>query len=110
MLKVGWGIPQLFAVGVMVAGCGEVTTQETPEESNLTAAVPVEGISQALCAVDTDCNDNDVCTTDTCKSNGSCQHGANAGVACDDGTTCTTNDVCKSNKSCAGTPVTNGTS
>ena len=50
-----------------------------------------------------DCDDHNVCTTDTCDPVGSCQHEAAAGK-CDDGKTCTTRDACKEGV-CSGTPI-----
>lgn len=40
-----------------------------------------------------DCDDQNVCTTDSCFS-GSCFHGGNPGQPCDDGSACTAEDIC----------------
>jgi hypothetical protein len=50
-----------------------------------------------------DCNDHEVCTTDTCDPVAGCQHAAAAGK-CDDGKACTVKDACEG-KECKGTPV-----
>ncbi len=51
----------------------------------------------------TRCNDNNICTTDTCNSStGACGH-VNNTLACDDNNVCTVNDVC-SDGVCVGTP------
>jgi cysteine-rich repeat protein len=54
----------------------------------------------AQCSVNSDCNDGNACTTDTC-SGGSCSHNAISGCCtssaqCNDGNACTT-DLCSSN-------------
>jgi hypothetical protein len=54
----------------------------------------------AECAVDTDCNDNNVCTADICGNGAKCVHVPASGT-CDDGNACTDNDACKDGK-CAG--------
>jgi hypothetical protein len=51
-----------------------------------------------------DCDDDNLCTTDSCNPATGCQSTANT-LACDDGNACTEGDVC-ANKSCkAGTPA-----
>ena len=54
------------------------------------------------CATNTDCNDNNVCTTDTCSS-GTCSNAYNT-LTCNDGNACTTSDRCALGV-CAGTPL-----
>ena len=54
--------------------------------------------------VTTDCNDNNVCTTDSCDPKAGCVHKANL-APCDDGNPCTKGDVCKSTKCNAGVNV-----
>jgi hypothetical protein len=63
-----------------------------------------------LCQGDSDCNDGDPCTTDTCNVvSGGCTHTASPdGTACDDKNTCTTGDTCVAGQ-CTGTPVADGT-
>src|SRR5438093_3785258 len=48
-----------------------------------------------------DCNDNNVCTTDGCVAETGCTHTNNTG-SCNDGNACTTGDVCGGG-TCAGT-------
>jgi hypothetical protein len=54
------------------------------------------------CFVAGDCNDSNVCTTDSCAS-GSCGN-VNNEIACNDGSLCTTDDICGGG-SCSGTAV-----
>ncbi len=52
------------------------------------------------------CNDNNVCTNDSCSTNTGCQYVHNT-VDCNDGNKCTQNDVCSAGK-CAGAAVSCG--
>jgi len=54
------------------------------------------------------CDDQNVCTDDTCDPQKGCVHTNNTN-SCDDGNVCTINDVC-SQGNCVGTPVTTETS
>ena len=45
-----------------------------------------------------DCDDNDLCTKDTCDPKTGCLHAFANGVPCDDGQKCTTQDVCNGGK------------
>ncbi len=49
------------------------------------------------------CDDNNVCSTDTCDAKLGCLHVYNT-IGCNDGDACTTGDVCKGG-SCAGVPA-----
>jgi len=51
------------------------------------------GCAEFACSQDSDCDDGDTETIDTCAS-GSCQHGCGSDAACDDGEPCT-NDTCE---------------
>src|SRR5262249_35139158 len=51
------------------------------------------------------CNDGNVCTTDSCNPASGCTHANNTGP-CDDGSACTTNDTC-SGGTCVGGPAPN---
>jgi hypothetical protein len=55
------------------------------------------------CASDSDCDDGNICTTDTCQK-GVCEYKDNK-LACDDGDPCTEQDTCDKGV-CAGTPKT----
>jgi len=57
---------------------------------------------RCLCEIDEDCDDFDVCTTDTCAS-GDCVNTDNS-APCDDGDACTEGDICAGGV-CAGRPV-----
>lgn len=64
------------------------------EMSYITHTVPPD------CAVDSECNDDDLCTIDTCDDLGYCQHDP---IDCDDGNLCT-EDTC-SNGACLHTDI-----
>ncbi len=55
------------------------------------------------CTATTDCDDENVCTDDTCGKDGVCVH-ANNTLPCDDGNACTGSDTCAVGL-CAGTTV-----
>jgi cysteine-rich repeat protein len=63
----------------------------------------VNHVCQAGTALD--CNDQNVCTDDSCDPANGCQHAANNN-SCDDNNSCTENDHC-SNGSCVGDPLDN---
>ncbi|MEZ4266521.1 MAG: hypothetical protein R3F39_09090 [Myxococcota bacterium] len=52
----------------------------------------------------TNCSDDDPCTTDTCDPTLGCTHAPASGAACNDGNACTSDDLCQSGL-CAGQPV-----
>ena len=60
-------------------------------------------LPQPACTDAASCNDNDVCTTDTCNADGTCSNTNNT-AACDDDDDCTANDVCAAGE-CAGTAI-----
>jgi len=64
--------------------------------------VDMQEVSCGGCSADSDCDDANVCTDDTCNTDGSCSHTNNT-RRCDDGDDCTRDDVC-SGGVCAGTP------
>ena len=53
-----------------------------------------------------DCDDGNVCTSETCNASQGCLAAAKDGGACDDGNGCTTGDKCGSTVCLAGTPAT----
>ncbi len=55
------------------------------------------------CCLDSECDDQDPCTTDTCDPVDGCQNVSNS-LPCDDGQACTENDVCSGGQ-CVGTPI-----
>jgi hypothetical protein len=59
-------------------------------------------ITVAGCGTAADCDDGNVCTTDSCNA-GSCANVPNS-IACSDGDACTAGDVCSAG-ACAGTPL-----
>jgi uncharacterized delta-60 repeat protein len=64
------------------------------------SVTPLPGTVRAVeCVADADCNDNNICTDDTCAAN-ACQYANNTNT-CDDGLYCTDNDTC-SGGTCGG--------
>merc|ERR1711983_241403 len=65
---------------------------------------PKGGCAEFVCSEDSDCDDGNPNTVDTCKS-GTCQHGCGSDASCDDGNDCTAdtceNGVCSSVLDCA---------
>jgi len=59
----------------------------------------IEVIAVGGCTSNSECSDNNPCTTDTCIA-GACQF-SNNNAACNDGLSCTTNDIC-ANGTCSG--------
>lgn len=52
----------------------------------------------------TDCDDDDPCTVDTCDPDTeTCLHDLSPGLACDDANACTTDDTCQPDGTCSGT-------
>ena len=68
--------------------------------------------SNGSCAMDSDCNDNNACTTDSCQG-GACVYTPIAGCGsacssnadCNDGNACTQSDVCIAGSCSGGSPV-----
>jgi hypothetical protein len=61
-------------------------------------------VQPQICEDDSDCDDGDVCTVDSC-SDGICQSQAgNDGAACDDSDPCSMNDLCSLGR-CSGDPL-----
>ncbi|MFA5723932.1 MAG: hypothetical protein WC979_06760 [Candidatus Pacearchaeota archaeon] len=81
----------------------KLDTQNGPSAGSMNAA----GGSGEIISVPTnctqasECNDNNICTTDTCTA-GACNNAANT-LGCDDGNPCTTNDVCSAGTCTGGT-------
>ncbi|MGB0590622.1 MAG: fibrinogen-like YCDxxxxGGGW domain-containing protein, partial [Myxococcota bacterium] len=55
---------------------------------------------------DEPCDDDDVCTFDTCLSSGACSNDIIVGTPCDDGDPATINDTCQPDGSCEGDTTT----
>jgi len=80
-----------------VLGAGSTAGQDITG-THLSAAVVV-----TECTVSADCNDNNVCTTDTCTASRLCTY-ANNSISCNDGLFCTPTDTC-SGGVCVGSGV-----
>src|SRR5215831_19476588 len=61
------------------------------------------GVGAVSCTQNSDCDDGNPCTTDSCNGSATCVFVANSNP-CDDGDPCTENDVC-ANSACGGFPV-----
>ena len=86
-------------------GCKNVANSLPCSDGN--ACTLSDTCANSACAAGTAkvCNDNNVCTTDSCnQASGACQY-VNNTIGCDDGSVCTTNDTCNAG-GCVGTKVT----
>ncbi|MGB0716526.1 MAG: hypothetical protein ACPGXK_11640, partial [Phycisphaerae bacterium] len=84
--------------------CDAGTCAGSPVDCGVQLCDPADGFCKD-CLVNTDCDDSDDCTDDTCDA-GSCVYTDNT-AACDDGDNCTELDSCDGGV-CAGTPVVCG--
>jgi len=85
---------------VYVAGC---TINADCDDGNLCNGIETCNMGQCQAGTALNCNDLNVCTTDSCVPASGCAH-VNNTSACDDGLTCTTGDAC-SGGACTGSPV-----
>jgi len=82
-----------LALSTLVA-CGSVVAKPDAQEQQIDAPAQIDAaIDAAIDATSTlcspmDCGDSDMCTTDTCDGNATCQH---APITCDDTNACTSN-------------------
>ena len=86
---------------------GKCVSTARPENTPCTDGnlCQVTACSKAVCQavfVAGDCDDKNVCTTDSCDNQSGCKTVATAGT-CDDGTACTVDDTCKDGR-CEGAP------
>jgi len=85
--------------GTLVADYGGLGLGPANGSSFITEAIPPQ------CGSDTDCDDNNPCTDDTCENpgtaNATCIH-ANNTAQCDDSNLCTQTDVCNGSGTCRG--------
>ncbi|MEK6675241.1 MAG: hypothetical protein AABZ47_06250 [Planctomycetota bacterium] len=88
----------LFCTATDVCSGGVCGGTGNPCPANRTCDEPNDRCVQ--CFVNAECNDNNICTTDTCNATGLCVN-ANNTVPCNDGLFCTLTDVC-GNGSCVG--------
>jgi len=51
------------------------------------------------------CDDGQLCTKDSCNTDGSCKHLPQSGAACDDGNSCTSEDLCSQGVCTGGKPL-----
>ncbi len=58
-----------------------------------------DGYSCIVACQPSDCDDNNVCTTESCNSEGQCVHSNNDGASCSDNSACTT-DSCDASAGC----------
>ena len=99
----------LFCTSVDVCGGGTCNGSTDPCSAPDYCSETLDACVECLEAAH--CNDDDVCTTDTCDATGSCVNEFNT-APCDDGLFCTAIDICDSGvcigngDTCAGTPST----
>jgi len=92
-----FGLPGTQAV--LIDACSFPSTEPNSDPSDCVAA--------AQCVTDDDCNDGNVCTTDSCNNQGNCLHKPKKGkTSCSDGFFCDGDDECNNNGLCQ--PNTDG--
>ena len=89
-----------------VLGCQHLKVLDgTPcDDASACATGPKTCVGGTCTGTRVDCNDNEVCTTDTCVPATGCVH-APAPGPCDDGKWCTRNDSCDGQGKCTGEPL-----
>ncbi len=86
-----------------LCGNGSIDVGEECDDGN---AVAVDGCTadcRYSCHANSDCDDKDPCTTDSCAATGggySCSHALAVNAACEDGNPCTEGDVCNAAGQC----------
>jgi len=78
---------------------GIATAEIGPDIAPTSIDVATVDARALVCTKVSNCDDGNLCTTDTCDAASGCQHS----TACNDGDACTTNDKCEGNK-CLGSP------
>ena len=79
-----------FALMTFAAGCSDCGGSSTTSDAG-----DGDG-SDVACSLDTDCNDDNDCTVDSCQNAVCVNSPAPGGTECDDGLACTTDDRCTS--------------
>jgi cysteine-rich repeat protein len=91
-------------------GCNNSPTAEGASCSDGNVCNGVEACTGGLCRSTTpplNCNDSNVCTTDSCNTTLGCQNVAATGASCTDNNACTVGDTCNSMGTCSpGGPLT----
>ncbi|MFH1530008.1 MAG: hypothetical protein ABIK09_04630 [Pseudomonadota bacterium] len=86
-----------------LTGCVFIANDQPCNDGNLCTMGDHCGDKTCIPGTSKDCDDGDVCTTDSCQPAVGCVHALNS-APCDDGNTCTIVDLCSAG-SCAGTGV-----
>merc|ERR1711884_286178 len=93
-----------YGHGIVQAKAAFEYLTQNPCDSNESFKEPEGGCAEFSCNEDSDCDDGNPDTADTCQS-GSCQYACASDAACDDGDACTAdtcqNGVCSSVLDCA---------
>ncbi len=97
------GTPVPGGTGVNSVSVSPTATTTYYARTRNTATGCVSTTCQSVAVTVPDCDDGNVCTTDTCSS-GVCGHTNNSN-ACEDGDPCTENDTCQGGICVPGTPV-----
>jgi hypothetical protein len=88
------------------AGSGTLLVDTCSYPSNVPNSAPSDCVRFSTCTGNTDCDDGNPCTIDTCTSGLFCAYTPDPGEACTDGLFCTGTEICNSLGLCeADTPV-----
>ena len=88
--------------GANVAGCDDGNACNGVEQ----CVIGGSGVAACQAGAAPNCNDNNVCTDDTCNSASGCVHTPVNGRSCSDGDPCNGQEVCNATGTCvAGTPL-----
>ena len=98
-ISTGWNTSS-HALGTLTAGTytiiiGGYNNKKTLSNESTTIRIDnvrVEGDPESPCDIDAECDDGNLCTTDTCNA-GLCENTPNQ-LSCDDGLSCTGGDTC----------------
>jgi hypothetical protein len=88
---------------INTSGCSnEAATGSVCDDGNPCTTTDKCNSSAACVGVATTCNDNNVCTVDSCSTISGCTYTNIQGAVCDDGLFCTVSDACNATASCVG--------
>jgi cysteine-rich repeat protein len=88
-----------------VCGNGDREGTEECDDGNTTDGDGCQNDCTFTCHLDTDCDDSDQCTEDTCDAVGLgqiCHNNIDVGATCDDGNACTDGETCDTAGDCQG--------
>merc|ERR1712176_1426425 len=98
------GCDNNYGFGIVQAKAAFEYLEANACDPNAAFKEPEGGCAEFSCSADSDCDDGDDSTLDTCNS-GVCQHGCASDASCDDGNPCTvdtcTDGVCSNVQDCS---------